>query len=106
MCAPELKNILVKSGLYFSIFLIWILFNKYSNIKDDIHISDYSDNNKMIIKYNVINEEHIIINISKKFDLIKLDKSNPILIKKINTVTIINMNSSTVSNTDVVYKLF
>lgn len=63
------------------------LYEKFTDEKNNIHLSDFRDDNPLIFNFKVIDKKHMIVEFEKKFQIIEIKKGDPFIIKtlKVNT---------------------
>lgn len=77
------------------------LFCKYHD--DDIHVTDFTNNNPLIFRLDIIDKDDVQINISKKFRVIKLDKHSSV--SDLDTLQVIVSLKITKNDSDVLYSV-
>lgn len=78
------------------------LFEIYKNEKDDIHVSDFINDNPLIFKFKIYNKYHLRVNIEKKFKIIKIINGDPYTLRLLQVNTEIEMDNT---NKDIYYSI-
>lgn len=67
------------------------LFEKFSDYENDIHVSDFSEDNPLIFRFKIFDNEHLSVDIEKKFKIITIKEGEPVPLKTIKVNTLLKM---------------
>lgn len=76
------------------------LYEEFTDEKKNIHLSDFRDDNPLIFYFKVLDKKHMIVEIEKKFQIIKIKNGDPFPIKTLKVNTTIEIDDK---NKDVFY---
>ena len=76
------------------------LYEKFTDEKNNVHLSDFREDNPIIFYFKVFDKKHITVDIEKKFKVIKIKNGDPFPIKTLKVNTTIEISNK---NNDIFY---